>query len=268
MEFFSVLLDGLGSLIDFVLHIDVHLDALVSRYGWQTYLILFAIVFWETGVVVCPFLPGDSLLFAAGAIAARAQSPLSPVFLFLALAAAAFLGDTVNYWVGRFLGPRALSRDGRILKRKYLDKTRDFYDKYGVTTIILARFVPIVRTFAPFVAGVGKMVYPRFMFYNLMGGMAWTAIFIAAGYFFGALPVVRKNFTMVILAIIVLSVLPMAVEYLKARRRSSREAAVKAGEADASRPAARPTASGTAAPGPAAREIAAPAESASEKAAL
>jgi membrane-associated protein len=227
MEILSTLLDWLLRLIDFVLHIDVHLDALVLRYGWQTYLILFVIVFWETGVVIWPFLPGDSLLFAAGAIAHRPDSPLSPGTLFLVVATAAFLGDTVNYWIGRKIGPKVLARDGRFLKRKYLDKTREFYDRHGVKTIIIARFVPIVRTFAPFVAGVGQMRYRRFMTYNLVGGVAWSAILLSAGYFFGGLPAVRKNFTLVILAIIVLSALPMAVEYLKARSRS-RLAAEKA----------------------------------------
>ncbi|MDR2301406.1 MAG: DedA family protein [Deltaproteobacteria bacterium] len=210
-------------LIDFILHIDVHLNALVAQYGWQTYLIIFLIIFWETGVVICPFLPGDSLLFAAGAISHQAASPLSPVTLFLVIASAAFLGDTVNYWVGRYIGPKALNRDGRFLKRKYLDKTRDFFDRYGVSTIILARFVPIVRTFAPFVAGVGHMVYPRFMFYNLIGGVAWSAIFITAGYFFGSLPLVKDNFTLVILAIVFISVLPMVFEYFKQVRKKARE---------------------------------------------
>jgi membrane-associated protein len=223
MEFLSMLVDGAMGLIDFILHIDVHLNALVAQYGWQTYLIIFLIIFWETGVVICPFLPGDSLLFAAGAISHQAASPLSPVTLFLVIASAAFLGDTVNYWVGRYIGPKALNRDGRFLKRKYLDKTRDFFDRYGVSTIILARFVPIVRTFAPFVAGVGHMVYPRFMFYNLIGGVAWSAIFITAGYFFGSLPLVKDNFTLVILAIVFISVLPMVFEYFKQVRKKARE---------------------------------------------
>ncbi|MDR1109847.1 MAG: DedA family protein [Deltaproteobacteria bacterium] len=222
MEAASFLSNGLFWLVDFLLHIDVHLNELVADYGWQTYLILFLIVFWETGVVICPFLPGDSLLFAAGAISHQAASPLSPLTLFLVIASAAFLGDTVNYWVGRFLGPKVLGRDGRFLKRRYLDKTRDFYDRYGVSTIVLARFVPIVRTFAPFVAGVGQMVYPRFMLFNLVGGVSWSALFLAAGYFFGSLPVVRDNFTLVILAIVLISVLPMVVEYLRAARRKAK----------------------------------------------
>ncbi|MDR2141091.1 MAG: DedA family protein [Deltaproteobacteria bacterium] len=219
MEAFDLLSQGIGDLISFILHIDTHLDNLVDQFGWRVYLILFLIVFWETGVVICPFLPGDSLLFAAGAIAARDGSPLGPWTLLVVIITAAFLGDTFNYWIGRLVGPKALNRDGRFLKRKYLDKTKDFYEKYGVSTIIIARFVPIVRTFAPFVAGVGAMRYPRFMAFNLIGGASWALLFIWAGYFFGALPVVRQNFTMVIMAIIILSILPMVVEYLRARRR-------------------------------------------------
>ncbi|MDR1677480.1 MAG: DedA family protein [Deltaproteobacteria bacterium] len=222
MEFFSFIFDAIYGLIDFILHIDVYLNDLVAKYGWQTYLIIFTIIFWETGVVICPFLPGDSLLFAAGAISHQEASPLSPWTLFIVIASAAFLGDTVNYWIGRYIGPKALNRDGRFLKRKYLDKTRNFFDRYGVSTIILARFVPIVRTFAPFVAGVGQMVYPRFMFYNLIGGIAWSAIFLTAGYFFGSLAVVKENFTLVILAIVVISVLPMVIEYLKAVHRKQK----------------------------------------------
>jgi membrane-associated protein len=252
MEAFDWLSQGIGGLISFILHIDVHLDQLVAQYGWQTYLILFAIVFWETGVVVCPFLPGDSLLFAAGAIAAREGSPLHPGTLLAVIVTAAFLGDTFNYWIGRLIGPKALKKDGRFLKRKYLDKTRTFYEKYGISTIIIARFVPIVRTFAPFVAGVGSMKYPRFLAFNLIGGAAWALLFIGAGFFFGALPLVRKNFTLVIMAIIVLSVVPMAVEYLKMRRHNKREAqaaSVQPEEAAGTRPAGTPAESGE--PGPA-----------------
>ncbi|MDR2455022.1 MAG: DedA family protein [Deltaproteobacteria bacterium] len=244
MEIFQALADWLMWLVDFVLHIDIHLGSLVERYGWQTYLILFVIVFWETGVVIWPFLPGDSLLFAAGAIAHRPDSPLGIIQLFLLISLAAFLGDTCNYWIGRKIGPKVLSRDGRFLKRKYLDKTRDFYDRYGVSTIVLARFVPIVRTFAPFVAGVGRMRYPRFMTFNLVGGVGWTAIFLSAGYFFGGLAYVQKNFTMVIMAIIVISVMPMVVEYMRARARSARSAKsakVPAAESSAAAPAEPPS---------------------------
>ncbi|MDR2442692.1 MAG: DedA family protein [Deltaproteobacteria bacterium] len=220
MEILAFIQHWVFWLFDFIMHIDVHLDELVSQYGWQTYFILFIIVFWETGVVVCPFLPGDSLLFAAGAIAHRPDSPLSPLVLFLVIASAAFLGDTFNYWIGRKIGPKVFKKDGRFLKKKYLDKTRDFYDHYGASTIIIARFVPIVRTFAPFVAGVGQMVYPRFMFFNIIGGVSWSAIFITAGYLFGGLSAVRKNFTMVILAIIVISVMPMVIEAIKIKRQN------------------------------------------------
>jgi membrane-associated protein len=211
MEIFSHLSDVIMGLWDFIIHIDVHLDDLTTRYGNLTYVILFLIIFWETGVVVCPFLPGDSLLFAAGAISAREGSPLEPALIFLATASAAFAGDAVNYWVGRFAGPKVFARDGRLLKRRHLDRTRDFYDRYGVSTIVLARFVPVVRTFAPFVAGVGQMSYARFMGFNLVGGLAWSFIFVTAGNLFGALPAVRDNFTTVILAIVVVSALPMIV---------------------------------------------------------
>ena len=211
------LVDFILSLIDFILHIDVHLAELVGRYGWQTYLILFVIVFWETGAVIWPFLPGDSLLFAAGSISALPGAPLDPLYLFLLLSLAAILGDTVNYWIGSFIGPRAFKKDGRFLKKKYLDKTQGFYEKYGARTIIIARFVPIVRTFAPFVAGVGSMHYRRFITYNIVGGILWNFLFIGAGYFFGNLDVVKNNFSLVILAIIVLSCLPMAVEFIRAK---------------------------------------------------
>jgi membrane-associated protein len=217
----ELLLSWLASVLDFILHIDVRLDDLTEKHGWQTYLILFAVVFWETGVVIWPFLPGDSLLFAAGAIAAREASPLSPAVLIPLLITAAFLGDTANYWIGNFFGPRVLNRDGRFLKKKYLDKTRDFYDRHGAKTIVLARFVPVVRTFAPFVAGVGSMRYRRFLGYNVIGGAAWTILFVGAGYLFGTHPFVRKNFTLVILAIIVVSILPMAIEFARAKRKGA-----------------------------------------------
>jgi membrane-associated protein len=222
MDILYTLWDSILWLFNFIMHIDVHLDGLVNKYGWQTYFILFIIVFWETGVVIWPFLPGDSLLFAAGAISHRVDSPLNPVTLFLIISLAAFLGDTCNYWIGHFLGPKVLKRDGRFLKKKYLEKTRNFYDRYGASTIILARFVPIVRTFAPFVAGVGQMKYRRFIIFNITGGVAWTLIFICAGYFFGGLAIVQKNFTMVIMAIIVISILPMAIEYLRAIRNNKK----------------------------------------------
>ncbi|MDR2725767.1 MAG: DedA family protein [Candidatus Adiutrix sp.] len=200
---------------DLVLHLDQHLTELVGRYGWQTHFILFIIIFWETGVVIWPFLPGDSLLFAAGSIAALPQSPLNVGLLFLLLSSAAILGDTVNYWIGHWVGPKAFQRDGRFLKKKYLDRTQAFYDKYGAQTIVIARFVPIVRTFAPFVAGIGRMHYRRFIFFNVAGAILWNFLLLGAGYLFGGLETVKNNFSLVILAIIFLSCLPMGVEFLK-----------------------------------------------------
>ncbi len=205
-------------LIDFILHIDEHLTSIISQYGLWTYAILFGIIFVETGLVVMPFLPGDSLLFAAGAFASRGA--LNPFVLTVLLSIAAIVGDTVNYWIGRYIGPRAFRSDSRFLKKKYLERAQAFYDKHGGKAIVFARFVPIVRTFAPFVAGVGAMNYPRFLFYNVTGGIAWICIFVWAGYFFGNIPTVERNFELVIFAIIGLSVVPMIWEYLKERRRS------------------------------------------------
>ena len=205
----------LKSLIDLFLHLDHHLSQVIAQYGTGTYLILVAIVFCETGLVVTPFLPGDSLLFAAGAFSALGDLDVRLLVLLLALAAIA--GDTVNYWIGAFIGPKAFSGDSRLLKREYLDRTHAFYQRHGGKTIILARFIPIVRTFAPFVAGVGAMSYARFIAYNVIGAVLWVGLFVLGGYFFGNLPVVRANFSLVILAIIVISVLPMVVEVIKAR---------------------------------------------------
>lgn len=203
--------------IDFFLHLDKHLAEIISQYGTWTYAILATIVFCETGLVVLPLLPGDSLLFAAGAFAALGS--LDPWVLFLLLAAMAIVGDTVNYWVGAWVGPRAFTGEFRWLKREYMDRTHAFFERHGRKTIILARFVPIVRTFAPFVAGVGTMSYPRFLAYNVIGGVMWVGLFVWAGYFFGNLPVVRDNFSIVILAIIGVSVMPMIVGILQERRR-------------------------------------------------
>lgn len=211
-------------LFDFILHIDVHLASIIQAYGGWTYLILFAIVFCETGLVVTPFLPGDSLLFAAGTFASLGK--LDAWGLGLALVVAAVVGDTVNYWVGHWVGPEVFRRDTvRFLKREHLERTHRFYEKYGGKTIVLARFVPIVRTFAPFVAGIGRMNYARFLVYNVVGGVVWVALFVSAGYFFADLPVVRKNFTLVILAIVGISVLPIFVEYFRAVRARRRGAA-------------------------------------------
>ncbi len=219
-EFFDLVVNGISQFIDFILHIDVHLTEIVRQYGWQTYLILFIIVFWETGVVIWPFLPGDSLLFAAGSIAALPGSPLNLGLVFAVLVVAAILGDTCNYWIGHFIGPKAFKKDGRFLKKKYLEKTQAFYEKYGARTIIIARFVPIVRTFAPFVAGIGTMHYRRFLIYNVVGALLWNVIFIGAGYFFGNLGPVKDNFSLVILAIIVLSCIPVVVEFIRAKMKS------------------------------------------------
>ena len=202
---------------EYALHLDVHLAAVIARYGGLTHFILFAIVFCETGLVVTPFLPGDSLLFAAGTFAAVGQ--LNVWFLIALLAVAAILGDTVNYWFGKKIGPRAFSGTVKLLKQEHLKTTEEFYERHGKKTIILARFVPIVRTFAPFVAGVGSMRYPVFLAYNVIGGVAWVLLMVLAGYFFGNIPVVRKNFSIVILAIIAISTLPILLEYVKARRR-------------------------------------------------
>ena len=210
----------LQQLASFVLHVDRHLAELIQAYGAWTYLILFLIVFCETGLVVTPFLPGDSLLFAAGTFAALGS--LDATLLAALLIGAAILGDTVNYWVGFVVGPGIFHKDtGRFLKKEHLTRTHQFYEKHGGKTIVLARFVPIIRTFAPFVAGVGRMTYWHFVVYNVVGGIVWVILFVGAGYFFGNLPVVKKHFSLVILAIIFLSVLPMVVEYFRHRSRPS-----------------------------------------------
>lgn len=211
-------MDYLKTLIDIFMHLDKHLSLIIQSYGVWTYAILFLIIFCETGLVVMPLLPGDSLLFAAGAFAALGAFDV--YWLSALLALAAILGDTLNYWIGHYIGPRVFSRkDVRFLNREYLDRTHAFYEKYGGKTIIIARFVPIIRTFAPFVAGVGSMTYSRFIMYNIAGGLAWIAIFVAGGYFFGNLPIVRKNFTLVIMAIILISILPGIIEYIRHRYR-------------------------------------------------
>ncbi|MBL8055856.1 MAG: DedA family protein [Anaerolineales bacterium] len=202
--------------VDFVLHMDKHLDLIVRSMGLWSYALLFLVIFVETGVVIMPFLPGDSLLFAAGSLAALGS--LNPVVLFVALAVAAILGDTVNYWIGHYIGPRVFSTNSRWLKREYLDRTHAFYEKHGGKTIFLARFIPIIRTFAPFVAGVGRMNYGYFFTYNVVGGLVWTALFTFGGYFFGNLPIVKENFSLVIMAIIVISVLPAVWEVVRANK--------------------------------------------------
>ncbi len=208
-----------SQLIDFILHIDAHLDLIIQDYGLITYVLLFVIVFCETGLVVTPFLPGDSLLFAVGAFAARGSLSL-PVALAV-LAVAAILGDTANYWIGAVVGPKVFHRENvRFLNRKHLERTHQFYERYGGKTIVIARFVPIVRTFAPFVAGIGKMTYGHFLSYNVIGGAAWVLGFVMAGFWFGNIPVVKRNFTFVIFAIIIVSVLPAVIEFFRQRARA------------------------------------------------
>lgn len=222
-------MEYLEIIVDIFLHIDEHLNVIIQDYGIWTYGLLFFIIFMETGFVVTPFLPGDSLLFAAGTFASPALGSLSIALLFLLLFVAAVIGDTVNYWIGHKVGTSVFDRNYRFLKKEHLERTQAFYEKHGGKTIVLARFLPIVRTFAPFVAGVGTMAYTRFIFYNVVGAFIWTGIFLSLGYFFGSMPVVKENFELVIPAIILLSVLPMVFEYVKARsekRRASGNRAV------------------------------------------
>jgi membrane-associated protein len=203
--------------LNFILHIDRHLNDLIQAYGLWTYLILFGVIFLETGFVVTPFLPGDSLLFAAGTFAA--VKSLNLLWLIVVLSGAAVLGDTANYWIGHFVGPRVFSREKtRLFKKEYLERTHRFYEKYGAETIIIARFVPIIRTFAPFVAGIGRMSYWKFISYNVIGGVGWVALITLGGYLFGNIPLVRRNFGLVIIAIIIVSTIPAALEYLRHRR--------------------------------------------------
>ena len=205
------------SLIDFILHIDKHLVELVTQYGVWTYGILFLIIFCETGLVVTPFLPGDSLLFATGALSA--QGGLQVGLIYVLLCAAAILGDSVNYWIGRYVGPRVFSsQTSRWLNQEHLKRTHSFYEKYGGKTVIIARFMPIVRTFAPFVAGVGAMQYGKFLFFSVVGTLVWIGCFLYAGYFFGNIPFVKRNFTLVVGAIILISVLPAVIEYIRSRK--------------------------------------------------
>jgi membrane-associated protein len=207
------------SLIDFVLHIDVHLVEIVNDYQTWTYLILFFIIFAETGLVVTPFLPGDSLLFAAGAIVAKPDATLSIWILWVLLMIAAVVGNLVNYRVGKFVGPVAFSGRYKLIKAEYLIRAQEFYTKYGGKTIIYARFIPIIRTFAPFVAGIGTMSYQRFMIYNIAGSVAWVTSFLFLGYKFGGLPVIKENFTYVIFIILFVSVLPAVIAAIRQGRK-------------------------------------------------
>jgi len=207
-------LEFIKELIDFILHIDVHLNEIILVYGTWTYAILFMIVFLETGFVITPFLPGDSLLFAAGTFAAMGS--LNEVWLMFLLSIAAVIGDTVNYWIGAYVGPKIFHKQHvRFLNIEHLNRAHQFYEKYGGKTIIIARFIPIIRTFAPFVAGIGKMTYWRFIAYNIVGGVMWVVSFVLAGFYFGNIPTVKNNFTLVIGAIILLSTLPPVIEYFR-----------------------------------------------------
>ena len=212
-------MDAIKSILDVFLHVDDHLHALLEAWGPWTYVLLFAIILCETGLVVMPFLPGDSLLFAAGAMAALYPDDLGFVTLLVLLSIAAILGDTINYFLGRWIGPRAFSLNTWFLKHEHLEKTQAFYERHGGKTIVLARFMPIVRTFAPFVAGVGKMHYPTFLWFNVVGGILWVLLCTVAGYFFGNIVAVKKHFELVVIGIVLVSVLPLAWEWWAARRR-------------------------------------------------
>ena len=217
-------MDALLHFIDVFLHLDVHLAEWATTLGPWLYVVLFLIVFCETGLVVTPFLPGDSLLFAAGALCALEGSPMSVYVLAILLLIAAIAGDAVNYAVGRYLGPAVFTSDhSRFLNKKHLLRTQEFYERHGGKTILLARFVPIVRTFAPFVAGIGQMRYAYFATYNVTGALAWVLSFLFAGYWFGQIPAIKRNFHIVIVAIIVISILPMVFEYVRARRAGTAE---------------------------------------------
>jgi membrane-associated protein len=215
-------MEFIQTLVDLFIHLDQHLQEIISQYGVLTYVILFAVIFAETGFVFTPFLPGDSLLFAAGTLASLGEI-LNIHFLFILLTIAAIIGDTVNYWIGHYFGLKLFHKYPRFLKKEYLDKTHNFYEKYGGKTIIIARFVPIVRTFAPFVAGVGSMNYSKFIFYNVTGAILWCSIFLYSGYYFGNLPFIRNNFSIVIFVIIFISILPGIIEYLRHRNEKKRE---------------------------------------------
>ena len=211
-------MDMILQLIDFIIHIDVHLAQIIADYNTWTYAILFGIVFAETGFVITPFLPGDSLIFAASTFAARGA--LNPWLIFFTISAAGIIGDGINYSIGHYIGPRVFNEDVRFLKREYLDKAHDFFEKHGGKAVILARFMPIVRTFVPFVAGAGSMSYPKFALYNVIGALSWVGLFTTLGYFFGNIPAVKENFSFVIIVIIILSFMPPVIEAIKERNKA------------------------------------------------
>ena len=204
-------------ILDLILHLDVHLNAFIQNYGMLTYFFLFLIVFLETALVITPFLPGDSLLFAAGALSSRGALEIGVLFGLLSLAAV--MGDTINYQIGQYIGPKVFTKEStRVLNKKHLDRTHAFYTKHGGKTILLARFIPIIRTFAPFIAGIGQMRYWRFVVYNIIGGLSWVGLFTFGGYYFGNIPFVKEHFSAIIIMIIILSLAPVAIEVLKHRR--------------------------------------------------
>jgi membrane-associated protein len=213
-------MEFLKDFADILIHLDKYLDSIIRSYGTLTYGILFLIIFCETGLVITPILPGDSLLFATGTFAALGSLDLSLIIILLSIAAIA--GDTENYWIGYLVGPKVFSKEkSRLFNKEYLDRTHRFYQKYGGKTIIIARFIPIIRTFAPFVAGIGRMTYKRFIAYNVLGGIGWIVTFVLGGYFFGNIPLVKNNFALTILAIIIISVLPAIIEFVRQRHQPS-----------------------------------------------
>jgi membrane-associated protein len=213
-------MEMITNLIDFILHLDKHLNYIIEGSGLWCYLIFFLIIFAETGLVVTPFLPGDSLLFALGTLAATGS--LKAAWLFVVLSAAAILGDSANYAIGKYFGQVILKHEGSwFLKKEHIERTHGFYEKYGAKTIVIARFVPIVRTFAPFIAGVGKMTYLKFFSYNVIGGLLWVTLFVFGGFFFGNIPVIKRNFTLVIFAIIIISILPAVIEVIRQKGQKS-----------------------------------------------
>lgn len=212
---------NLRFVIEAVLHLDKYLLAMIDKYGMLTHVFLFFIIFMETGFVVTPFLPGDSIIFAAGTFSALGYFSFAPLYFNLFIGAV--LGDTVNYFIGKKIGPKIFERESRFIKKEYLDRTRHFYEKHGGKTIILARFIPIIRTFAPFVAGVGVMNYSRFIVFNLIGGALWVGLFLSLGYFFGNIPFIKNNFELTILVIILISVVPITIEYIKSRSRKKED---------------------------------------------